>query len=76
MRISLLSHLRAKCGGNRHFVSRYITILANYVILQNHIIKGPHDFMEKPLTVSHHPTKFGGLRYCGSVDIMYLVAEE
>ena len=51
-------------------------VLANYVILQNHLIKEPHDFMEKPLTVSHHPTRFGGLRYCGSVDIMYLVVLE
>ena len=26
--------------------------------------------------VSHHPTKFRGLRHCGSGDIMFLVAEE
>ena len=26
--------------------------------------------------VSHHPTKFGDHRHCGSGDIMFLVAEE
>ena len=26
--------------------------------------------------VSHHPAKFGSHRYCGSGDIMFLVAKE
>ena len=26
--------------------------------------------------VSHHPERFGDHRHCGSVDIMFLVAEE
>ena len=51
-------------------------VLAWQVILQNHVIKGSVDFMAEPLTVSQHPSKFGGLRYCGTVDIMFLVVEE
>ena len=33
-------------------------------------------FGQDLLKVSHHSTKFGGHRHCGSEDIMRLVAEE
>lgn len=65
-----------KFNGHRHSVSVYITVLAWHVILQNHLIKGSIDFMGEPLTVSQHPSKFGGLWYCGTVDIMFLAVEE
>ena len=40
------------------------------VISQEHVIRGSCDFM-----VSHHTTKFGDHRYCGSGDMMFLVVE-
>ena len=41
-----------------------------YVILQDHVIKEPCDFM-----VNYHLFKFGGHRHCDSKDIIILVCQ-
>ena len=33
-------------------------------------------YRQEPITVSHHPAKFGGHRHCGSGDIILLLVEE
>ena len=51
-------------------------VLVCHVILEDFVIKGPYNFMDGRLVVSHHPSKFGGLRHSGSRYIIILVVED
>ena len=57
-------------GGDRHFGSEDTMVSVSLVILGDHVIKGHMIFVQEPSNESHHPTKFGGFRNCGSGDIM------
>ena len=70
----ILYHQFAKSGGNRRCSSWDVKFLICHLILQDHVIKGSFDFMNRSsLKVSHLPAKFVGHRHCGSRDIVFSV---
>ena len=64
-------------GGNEHCCSGDL-VSVYHEISQEHVIKGPCDFMSDftPLIVCHHPAKFSGYAHYGSGDILVLVCHE
>ena len=68
-----MRYYASKFGSYSHSVSGVIIVSVCQVILQDHVIKEPCDFM--PLMVSHHPAKFGGHRQCSSEDMTFPLVE-
>ena len=69
-----MSQKPARIGGHRHCG------IGNSLSLSHDLARSLDQkvmqlYGQKPLKVSHHPTKFGDQRHCGSRDIMVLMCD-